>query len=290
MAARAAALIAALALGGCLKPAPEARATADAGCRSCHAPHYLREGACRDCHRGDPGARRLELAHARLLTGRAAQHPLKDGPAVREGRRLVETLACRRCHTISGEGTRLATDLDAVVWTREQAALVSSLREPAPNMPRFGLDERQAGAIVAFLLRSGSRDRPQDSYRVLFARSASPASSAFEKSCGGCHRLLRAAGPLGSGSTGPNLSGLFTRFYPKTAPGDPKTTPGDRSWTDGALADWLRNPRASRPTATMPPLALSDDERLRIAAELQGGRAPVAARRDGAALGASRAR
>lgn len=263
MAPRAAVLIATLALAGCLKPAPEARATADAGCRSCHAPHYLREGACQECHRGDPDARRLELAHARLLTGRAAEHRLHDGPAVREGRRLVETLACRRCHQVAGEGNRLATDLDAVVWTREQTALVSSIREPVENMPRFGLDEPQAEAIVAILLRGGSRDRPRDGYRVLFARTASPGSSAFENGCGGCHRLLTASGPKGAGDTGPNLSGLFTRFYPKTAP-------GERAWSEKALADWLRNPRASRRATTMPPVTLQDDERLRVTAELRG--------------------
>lgn len=203
----------------------------------------------------------MELAHERLLTGRASEHRLAGGPALREGRRLVETLACRRCHRIGGEGNRLATDLDRVVWTREQPALVSSIREPVENMPRFGLDQRQAEAIVAFLLRSGSRDQPQDSYRVHFTRSAGASQTTFEKSCGGCHRFLSTAGPLGSGNAGPNLSGLFTAFYPKTAS-------GNRTWTEKALADWLRNPRASRPATTMPPVALRDEELRQISAEL----------------------
>jgi mono/diheme cytochrome c family protein len=193
---------------------------------------------------------------------------MPDGPAQREGRRLVQTLACRRCHSIGGEGNRLATDLDKVVWTREQAQLVTSIREPVENMPRFGLDERQAEAIVAFLLRSRSRDQPQDSYRVHFTRGASSSQTAFEKSCGGCHRFLGSAGPVGSGNAGPNLSGLFTAFYPKTAP-------GECSWTEKALADWLRNPRASRSATTMPPVALSDDELGRITGELRGSAAPV---------------
>jgi hypothetical protein len=68
---------------------------------------------------------------------------------------------------------------------------VSAIRELVENLPRFGLDERQAEAIVAFLLRS-------------------------------------------------------------------------------------RNPRASRPTTTMPPLDLSRDELRLITAELgaQGAQAP----------------
>jgi mono/diheme cytochrome c family protein len=254
-------VIAALVLVGCLYAQSTARQ--QPGCGSCHERHYVREGACHECHRGNPSAERVELAHERLLTGRASEHLLQEGPAVREGRRLVEALACRRCHGIGGEGNRLATDLDKVVWTREQAALVSSIRAPVENMPRFGLDERQAEAIVAFLLRSGSRDQPQESYRVHFTRSASALPTVFEKNCGGCHRFLGGAGPVGSGNTGPNLSGLFTAFYPRTAP-------GDRAWTEAALADWLRNPRASRHTTTMPPVELSADE-LRLITQQLGG-------------------
>jgi mono/diheme cytochrome c family protein len=261
LAPRAAVLIAALALGGCLK-AP-ASAGREAGCRSCHEAHFVREGACHDCHRGNPRAAREELAHERLLTGRAAEHRLPEGRAVREGRRLVETLACRRCHAISGKGNHLATSLDAVAWKRQQAELVSSIREPVENMPQFGLDEGQAEAIVAFLLRSGSPDTPQDTYRVHFTRGERPGSSLFERQCGGCHRRLGPEGPAGTGNAGANLSGLFTPLYPRTAP-------GDRSWTDETLSDWLKNPRASRPHTTMPPVALEDDERQRLLSELHG--------------------
>jgi len=263
LAPRAALLIAALLLAGCLKaPSTVAR---EKGCRSCHEAHYVREGACHDCHRGDPGAEREELAHERLLTGRAAEHRLEDGLAPRNGRRLVETLACRRCHTIGGKGNRLAANLDAVVWKREQTQLVISIREPVENMPKFGLDHAQAEAIVAFLLRSGRPDPPQDTYRVHFARGASPSPTVFEKECGGCHRFLGPVGPVGTGSAGPNLSGLFTPFYPPTAP-------DERAWTEKALVEWLRNPRAARPHTTMPPVALSEDDERRAAAELGGPR------------------
>jgi mono/diheme cytochrome c family protein len=266
LAPRAALLIAALLLAGCLKaPSTVAR---EKGCRSCHEAHYVREGTCQDCHRGNPGAERKELAHERLLTGRAAEHRLEDGLGPREGQRLVEALACRRCHTIDGEGNHLATSLDAVVWKREQAQLVTSIREPVENMPRFGLDTAQAEAIVAFLLRSRSPDPPRDTYRVHFTRGTSASPTVFEKECGGCHRFLGPVGPVGTGSAGPNLTGLFTPFYPKTAP-------GDRAWTGKALADWLRNPRAARPQTTMPPVALGEDDLRKVTAELGGpGEAP----------------
>jgi mono/diheme cytochrome c family protein len=281
LAPRAALLIAALALGGCLKaPSTNARET---GCRSCHAPHYIREGACRDCHRGNPDAAREDLAHQRLLTGRAAELRLPGSLALREGQWLVEALACRRCHAIGGRGNGFATSLDTVVWKREQAELVQSIREPVENMPRFGLDEGQAEAIVAFLLKSGSPDRPQDTYRVHFTRGAGEGTTVFEKECGGCHRLLGPTGPLGTGNAGPNLSGLFTEFYPPTAP-------GNRRWDEKALRDWLRNPRAARAQTTMPPVALGEDDLRKLAAELglSSRRAAVAPGAEGSAVAGGR--
>jgi cytochrome c2 len=133
-------------------------------------------------------------------------------------------------------------------------------------MPDFGLDERQTEAVIAYLLRTGNARKPQDSYRVHFTRGASASPTVFERLCGGCHRFLGLAGSIGTGSAGPNLSGLFTPFYPATAP-------GNRPWTEKALADWLRNPRASRPQTTMPPVALDDDEIRRVTSELGGGAA-----------------
>jgi len=248
-------------VGGCVKA--QSATTRDGGCRSCHEAHYVREGACEDCHRGNPDALRLELAHERLLTGRAAEHRLPGGLALREGRRLVKGLACRRCHTIGGEGNRLATDLDRVVWKRDEPQLLVSITEPVENMPAFGLDREQAESVVAFLLRSGSPDQPQDTYRVHFTRTPSASPTVFEKQCSGCHRFLGPLGPVGTGTVGPNLSGLFTPFYPPTAP-------GRRAWTPSALADWVRNPRASRPATTMPPVALSEDELRTVTAELGG--------------------
>jgi mono/diheme cytochrome c family protein len=250
---------------GCLK----GQARVEGGCASCHAVHHVREGTCHECHRGDPAAGRKELAHERLLTGRAAEHRLVDGLGVREGRRLVETLACRRCHRIGGQGNRFATDLDGVVWRRDQAELSDSITAPVENMPAFGLDPRQAEALIAFLLRSGRPGAAQDTYRVRFERRPASAPTTFDKQCGDCHRRLGPSGPAGTGSQGPNLSGLFTPFYPHTAP-------GHRPWTTKALADWLHNPRAARAGTTMPPVALREGELQQVVTDL-GGPIPAAA-------------
>jgi cytochrome c2 len=85
----------------------------------------------------------------------------------------------------------------------------------------------------------------EETYRVQFTREAARARSVFEEKGGGCHRRLTPLGPEGSGKDGPNLSGLLTSFYPKTAP-------GNQAWSREALAAWIANPRAFRPNTLMP--------------------------------------
>jgi cytochrome c2 len=266
LAPRLALLAALLALAGCVRAPRAGRAE---GCLTCHASHFAGGGTCADCHRGEPRAARKELAHARLVTGRAAEHASPGSAAVAEGERLIGALACRRCHTIGREGNHLATDLDRVVWQREQAALVASITAPVENMPRFGLGAHQAEVLVAALLRRADRDRKDDAYRVHFDRAAATLeTTVFERACGRCHRVLTPSGPLGTGAAGPNLSGLFTPFYPATAP-------GARPWTPALLADWTRNPRASRPATTMPPAEpLAEADFRRLVVELGGPPSP----------------
>jgi len=251
LALRIAALIAASTLlFACVKTKP---AEARAGCGSCHPPHYVEVGACAECHRGQPLAARKELAHARLLSGRVAEYALTSAKAVSEGRQLVETAACRRCHAIGGQGNRLATNLDNVVWNREQRELMSSITAPVENMPVFAFERGQAEAVVAFLLNSSRPSAAEETYRVQFTREDVRAPSVFDEKCGGCHRRLTPLGPEGSGRDGPNLSGLLTSFYPRTAP-------GNLAWSREALAAWIANPRAFRPGTLMPPVSMSKGE------------------------------
>jgi cytochrome c2 len=237
--------------------APTGAAARGEGCTACHPAHRAGQGTCVDCHRGNPATARKELAHDLLLTGSAAAHRMPDGVVVREGAAYAEHAACRRCHTIDGTGTGLATDLSAVVWTRSEDALVASLDRPVESMPRFGFGRRPIEALIAYLLATRHGARPQQSYRVRFAESGAHAPSAFDDRCGGCHRVLTPSGARGAGADGPNLSGLFSAFYPATAPG------GTR-WTPEALRRWLDNPRAARRATTMPPVKPRDDEVARI--------------------------
>jgi mono/diheme cytochrome c family protein len=204
---------------------------------------------------------RKEIAHHRLFTGRVAEQGPLDSPAAAEGQRRVEQLACRRCHTVGGSGNRLATNLDRIAWKRDQRDLEKSIGQPVENMPRFGLDTRQTEAVIALLLKSADPGLSEATYRVRFSRAGRKAESVVEARCGGCHRALGPAGPLGRGSAGPNLSGLFTLYYPATAS-------ESRTWTPDALGKWLANPRAERPSAAMRPVHLEAGELLRLSGEL----------------------
>jgi len=254
-------LIAPLLLGLVGWAGTAAQRTATGSCGGCHAPHFVERGTCAACHRGDPQALRKEIAHHRLLAGRVAEQGLLDSPAVAEGQRCVEQLACRRCHTVGGFGNRLATNLDRIAWTRDQPGLARSIGQPVENMPRFGLDARQIEAVIAFLLKSADPSLSEATYRVRFSRGGQNAESSFGTRCGGCHRALGPAGPLGKGSAGPNLSGLFTLYYPATAS-------ENRTWTPDALGKWLVNPRAVRPGAAMRPVRLEAGELEKLAGEL----------------------
>ena len=244
-------------LTACVKSAPQL--SARGSCVECHQPHHLEVASCASCHRGNPGAQRTQLAHARLLHGKVAEHAVESSAAVAEGRALVESLACRRCHTIGKTGNRLATSLDQVVWKREQSALIGSIAAPVENMPKFGMTSFQIEKVVAFLLHSSDPAVAEATYRVRFERRRGIANR-FEERCGGCHRALLTDGPAGRGSAGPNLSGLFTRYYPATAC-------GNRPWTPASLRDWLRNPRALRPQTTMRPVRLEDPDWPRLLEE-----------------------
>jgi cytochrome c2 len=182
---------------------------------------------------------------------------MKDGVVVRDGAARAEEAACRRCHSIDGTGNHLATDLSAVVWARSEAGLVASIDRPVESMPRFSFSRRQIERVIAYLLATRRAAQPQQSYRVRFAGAAAHAPSPFDDRCGGCHRVLTSAGSSGRGAAGPNLSGLFSTFYPATAP-------GGKHWTPEALREWLKNPRAVRPATTMPQPGARDDEVARI--------------------------
>jgi len=225
-------------------------------CLSCHPAHYAERGRCADCHRGNPASGRKNIAHAGLRGGAYVRFTLGDRAVTGAGEQLVEQCACRRCHVIAGCGSHLAANLDVAAARKTPGELAASIRRPVENMPGFAFDDAQITAVVS-VLYAGSQGRKQDvaaPVRVHFATSGSKRTDIFSSKCGGCHRMLSARlGAIGTGAVGPNLSGLFSGFYPKTfGNGEP--------WTDVHLGAWLKNPRKIRPWTRMMPVMLTEPE------------------------------
>ncbi|GFO69282.1 cytochrome c [Geomonas limicola] len=255
-------------IGALLVLVPAAVEAARPSCLRCHRAHYTHLGSCETCHRGDGRSDRLSIAHRDLVRGRYAWSALAGSPPLVRGEKLLELFACRRCHTLAGKGNHLAGDLDRLGKSATTGQLVRAIRSPAFFMPDFQVPEQQVDDLVVAILagaRKGDRGGKEAPQLVHFERKRGE-QSVFQKQCGPCHKALTATwGGLGRGNIGPNLSGLLSKFYPKT------WQQGER-WTPDSLRKWLENPRAHRPVTQMQPLLVKKDEIERLLAEMQPGR------------------
>ncbi len=225
-------------------------------CLSCHPSHYTERGGCSYCHLGNPSTERKNIAHAGLRPGRYARFTLGDRDQIRVGELLMDRLACRRCHVSGGRGNNLAVSLDGSAARKTAGELALSIRHPAANMPDFRLDEEQITTLVnaVFAGAEGRETAETAVARVHFNASGKKSADVFSTKCGSCHRILSDRfGAVGSGEIGPNLSGLFTRHYPKTFR-------DGEAWTARNLAVWLKNPREIRPWSRMLPVSLTEAE------------------------------
>lgn len=225
-------------------------------CLSCHPAHYAARGGCSDCHLGNPASERKNIAHAGVRAGKYARFTIGDEAYIKGGERLMDQLACRRCHVSGGRGNRLAVSLDGAAVRKTAGELALSIRLPVSIMPNFALKEEETTTLVNAIL-AGSQGRQTDGaapVRVHFSNIGKKRVDIFMAKCGGCHRILsRRLGAVGTGEAAPDLSGLFSVFYPKTFR-------GGEAWTHRNLAAWLKNPREIRPWARMLPVALTGTE------------------------------
>jgi len=227
------------------------------GCVECHAPHFETDGTCVDCHRGDPRTLRMHIAHYRLIQGKYACFTLPEDSVTRDGRRLIDTSGCRRCHKTDRKGNRLASDLDASLDKTLPEGLAHAIIYPAVFMPDFYFNESDIVELVNAILGSSAvwgSDSGEIPKTIYFENSKKDGNNTFNKHCGSCHRLLtQQFGGLGHGDIGPNLSGILSQFYFKNFK-------GGKSWNSKRLKQWLNNPRDVRTNARMLPINLTEDE------------------------------
>ena len=193
-----------------------------------------------------------------MIAARYARFTLGEIPELREGARLVDQYACRRCHVIGGKGNRLSVNLDQSTVRKPPEELERSILKPAANMPDFHFSTDRAVLVVNAVLAAAADApglaRTSGPQVVHFDRSDGERQDIFSRKCGSCHRALTSrTGALGRGDAGPNLSGLLSPYYPKTfRNGSP--------WTERDLEGWLKNPRTVRPWSTMQPVPLTAAE------------------------------
>jgi cytochrome c2 len=225
-------------------------------CLSCHTVNHEDRGECVTCHRGNPLSERKNIAHAGMQVGKYVRFTLRNAAYIKDVQRLMETLACRRCHVSDGHGNRLSVNLDGSAYRKTAQEIAFSIRRPVANMPFFALDDERITVLINAISAGadGRKTAHAPPVRIHFSNSGKKGTDIFSTKCGSCHRMLNLRlGAIGSGDIGPNLSGLFSEFYPKTAP-------NGVAWNTQILRDWLKNPRTMRPGARMLPIELSETE------------------------------
>jgi cytochrome c2 len=242
-----------------------AEAARQSACLACHRPHHAGRGSCVGCHRGNDRTERKKIAHNDLIAGRFAHFTLKGSPVVARGEKLMDLLACRRCHISTGRGNRLAANLDRLAPGSAQG-IFDAIRAPVLFMPNFHCDDGQISTLVNAILAGGESAEVkvgETAQVVHFEDGKQRRENSFARQCGPCHKALSERfGGVGHGDMGPNLSGLFSAAYPGTyRDGEP--------WTTDKLGKWLENPRAIRANARMQPLRLTAGEFEQLAETLR---------------------
>jgi len=226
-------------------------------CLNCHKSHYSSAGGCSSCHRGNPATARKSLAHAGFVTGKYARVMVAAPAEQAEWSRRIDQYGCKRCHITGGVGNRLAVDLDNATRQRSPDELARAIRNPVRAMPDFRFrEERIDTAVNALLAAATKTERSSRAERQLVNFDAAGGTKAdiFSKKCGGCHKALTAGlGSLGTGETAPNLSGIFSRYYPGKSFQDAR-------WSREGLEKWIRNPRRLKKEAVMQPVETTATE------------------------------
>ena len=222
-------------------------------CLTCHEEHYERVGACVYCHRGIDKTTRKAIAHYKLIRGGNASFRFDEHSYVLKGKEVIKNAGCRRCHVIGGKGNLLSANIDISVKNNNMDEILKSIKHPVEYMPDFHFDDDQINIIVTALLNEGFDEITRMDYVVVHFEEEKGDKSLFSKKCGNCHKIIsNPSGGLGNGRVGPNLSGLYSEYFPNIS--------GIDIWSKEKLKGWLRNPRDIKKTTDMPVLELQSNE------------------------------
>lgn len=225
-------------------------------CIKCHSVHFEGRGSCYYCHKGNEESARKNIAHKGFRAGRFTRFTIYNEFEMRYAERLMVERGCRRCHQSAGHGNRLAANLDDSALSKTAESLAFSIRRPVAGMPDFQFDEKDMTILVNIIIAGsqGGKSDKSTPVKVHFSSSAKKVADIFSAKCGSCHRLLsERLGSVGSGNTAPNLSGLFTEYYPNTFRENMR-------WTPATLNIWLKNPRQIKKISHMQPVTLTKKE------------------------------
>jgi len=232
-------------------------------CVKCHKPHYAEVGSCSACHRGEMRSSRENVAHAGLITAKYSSF-YTDKKAVAAGERIVSDSACRRCHTIGAKGGTAAADLNASAMKYTGEYLDDKLKNVNEYMPDFHFNEAERRLVILYLLNAASK-QPERVNEPYVAYITPAKKGAFEKHCGGCHRMItRSGGGKGTGVEGANLSGVLTKYFVSSV-----LPEGEKHWTEKRLREWIKNPRSINKLAVMPPVRITDAELDKVIKEIR---------------------
>jgi mono/diheme cytochrome c family protein len=230
-------------------------------------PHTLDQFGCVMCHRGQGAATSVKEAHhtteaweepllpARYLDSSCGQchlGTLEGTPRLNQGRRLLSSMGCVRCHVVTQpDGKVLVPDDDPpplthvaektsrewiYAWIKNPQAYAASA-----TMPNFQLTDQNAADISTFLIAQSTPSSATKNVS-LPASSAAPATADATEAatlyggsfCSSCHAVQNAAGNLVGGDFGPELTRIGSKVNP--------------DW----LRRWLKDPAAYEPGTRMP--------------------------------------
>ena len=162
----------------------------------------------------------------------------EDAPTA-EGKGIFQA-KCSPCHTIGG-GRLVGPDLKGVTAVRDHAWLTRFISTPdrvlasgdpiakqllkeygGVAMPNLGLNQTQVDELIVYLAETGPRKKSEPPVAATIAAAGDPqrgtafftGAISFQRGgapCMSCH-TVSAVAPLGSGSLGPDLTGIHGRL------------------------------------------------------------------------------